>query len=204
MIDQVHWLGHASFRLAASAVIYVDPFQLNGGPRADVILITHRHHDHLSPDDIARVSGPDTVVIAPADCLAPLTGYTRMIAPGDTLRIGTVEVSAVPAYNVTKSFHPKSNGWVGYVVTVDGATVYHAGDTDVIPEMAAICADIALLPIGGTYTMTADDAAQAVRMIRPAIAIPMHYGSLVGSLDDAERFRTLVSGMADVVVKAKE
>jgi len=198
MLDRIHWLGHAAFRLAAHAVIYLDPFQIAPGPVADVILITHRHRDHCSPEDIAKVSGPATQLLAPADCLDVLPSSARAIAPGETVALPGVEVSAVPAYNIDKPNHPRSNGWVGYVVSVDGTRIYHAGDTDLIPEMRTIRADIALLPIGGTYTMTAEEAVDAVRLLRPSAVIPMHYGPLVGTAEDAERFRRLAGAVAVV------
>ena len=204
MVEKIHWLGHDGFRIAAKSVIYLDPFQIKDGQTADIILVTHAHHDHCSPADIGKIAGPRTVIVGPADSLVNLRGDTRAIAPGGRMKIGEVEIVAVPAYNINKPYHPKKNGWVGYLVTVDGVTVYHAGDTDHIPEMKNIRADIALLPVGGTYTMTADEAARAALDVHPAVAIPMHYGTIVGKPEDAERFRRLLQKKVNVVIKAKE
>ncbi|HOS43466.1 MAG TPA: MBL fold metallo-hydrolase, partial [Armatimonadota bacterium] len=188
MLERLHWLGHDAFRISGATTIYLDPFQLEPGPPADLILLTHPHRDHCSPDDLAKIAGPQTLLVGTADTLAPLSGARRTIAVGETLTFGTVTVEAVPAYNLDKPFHPKASGWVGYLVTVEGARIYHAGDTDRIPEMKAIRADIALLPVGGTYTMTAAEAALAARDIAPKLAIPMHYGAVVGTDADARRF----------------
>jgi len=200
MWEGIHWLGHASFRLEDTATIYIDPWKLKKSPAADLILVTHGHHDHLSPADIAKISQPGTVIVCPASCAAGLSGDVRLIAPGQTLRVGQVIVEAVPAYNLTKSYHPQKAGNVGYVVEVGGRRIYHAGDTDLIPEMADIRCDVALLPVGGTYTMNAAEAAQAVERIKPKAAVPMHWGSLVGSQSDATRFQKLVPQGVEVVI----
>ncbi|MHB0937474.1 MAG: MBL fold metallo-hydrolase [Armatimonadota bacterium] len=205
MVDQIHWLGHDAFRIAASKVIYIDPYQLKAGQQpADIILITHKHHDHSSPDDVRAVQQAATVVIGPADSLEKIAGDTRAITVGETLKIGEVEITAVPAYNIGKAFHPKNAGWVGYLVKIDGVAIYHAGDTDHIPEMKQIHPDIALLPVGGKYTMTAEEAAQAAEDLRPQVAIPMHYGAIIGQPADAERFRQLLRDKVAVVIKTKE
>lgn len=205
MIDRIHWLGHAAFKIAASKVIYLDPYQLKAGQQpADIILITHKHYDHSSPEDIAKVRQAASVIIGPADSLEKITGDTRAIKVGETITVGDVEITAVPAYNTGKAFHPKDAGWVGYLIKIDGVTVYHAGDTDHIPEMKQFHPDIALLPVGGTYTMTAEEAARAAQDLRPQVAIPMHYGAIVGATTDAERFQRLMQGKVDVVIKTKE
>lgn len=205
MVEKIHWLGHDAFKITASKVIYLDPYQIHAGQQpADIILITHKHHDHSSPEDVGKVQQAATVVIAPADSLAHITGDTRTIMVGETLKVGEVEITAVPAYNIGKAFHPKDAGWVGYLITIDGVTIYHAGDTDYIPEMKQWHPDIALLPVGGTYTMTAEEAAQAAADLRPHVAIPMHYGTVVGKPADAERFRQLLQDTVPVVIKTKE
>jgi L-ascorbate metabolism protein UlaG (beta-lactamase superfamily) len=185
---ELKWLGHASFMLKGSKIIYIDPFKLAAGVAADIILITHSHFDHCSPDDVKKIIKPGTIVIGPADCALA----TQHLLPGASKKLGSVEVTAVPAYNTNKRFHQKSSNWVGYVVRMDGVSVYHAGDTDFIPEMAQLKdIDYALLPIGGTYTMTAEEAAKAADIIKPKVAFPMHYGSIVGSSADAELFKRL-------------
>ncbi len=191
MIDNIHWLGHASLRIdAPTAVIYVDPWKLSGAlPPADLILITHDHYDHCSPEDIVRVRTDDTVIVANPSAAKKLSGPVRVARAGDELTAKGVKIRAVPAYNVDKTFHPKAAGHVGYVLTVDDTSIYIAGDTDVIPEMKDISADIAILPVSGTYVMTADQAVEAAGLIGPDIAIPVHYGEIVGSEADAQHFR---------------
>jgi L-ascorbate metabolism protein UlaG (beta-lactamase superfamily) len=191
MLQNVHWLGHASFRLSGEKVVYIDPWELADGEPADVILITHSHHDHCSPEDVAKIRGPETVVIAPADCAAKLGGDIRAIEPGERLTVQGVTVEAVPAYNIGKDFHPRRENWVGYVVTLNGLRIYHAGDSDHTPEMDSLQVDVALLPVGGKYTMTADEAAAAANTMKPGIAVPMHWGRIIGGRQDAERFRDL-------------
>ncbi len=202
--NNIHWLGHDCFRLAGDKVICIDPYELKEEHRADIICITHEHFDHCSPDDLKKARGKDTIVVAPEDCLKKLTGNKRPIRAGETLRIDGIEIEAVPAYNINKDFHPRKNGWVGYIITMNQVRIYHAGDTDHIPEMKNIRADIALLPVSGTYVMTAEEAARAALDIRPKIAIPMHYGSIVGDSTDAERFRDLLAGKVEVIIKPRE
>jgi len=200
----LHWYGQSAFRIAGPPVVYLDPFRLpEGVPAADVILITHDHFDHCSPADVARIRTPATVVIGPAEVAAKLKAPVEVIKPGETRTVRGVTVKAVPAYNTAKAFHPRADGKVGFVVTVGGVTYYHAGDTDAIPEMAGLAPDVALLPVGGTYTMTADEAAGAARAIRPKVAVPMHFGTVVGSDADGARFAALLkgSGIAAVVLK---
>lgn len=189
MMEGIHWLGHASFRIDGEATVYIDPWKIAGGPPADLVLVTHGHHDHLSPDDIAKVSTPDTVIVCPASCAGQLQGDVRTVAPGDTMLVGPVTVEAVPSYNTNKPNHPKEAGNVGYVVTIGGRRIYHAGDTDVIPEMDDIRCDVALIPMGGKYTMDADEAASALAHIKPQVAVPMHWGDIVGGREDVERLR---------------
>ncbi len=192
MADNIFWLGHDSFRLKGEKVVYIDPWKLApGAEKADVILVTHEHYDHYSEDDIAKISRADTVVVAPASVAAKRAGKTMVVKPGDKVSVAGVAVEVVSAYNANKKFHPKSAGHVGYIVTLNGKRIYHAGDTDLIPEMTRIKADIALLPVSGTYVMTAIEAAEAANTIKPALAIPMHYGdpAVVGSRSDAEEFK---------------
>jgi len=202
--NMITWLGHDGFMLGREVVVYTDPFELKrgkGNKKADLILVTHEHYDHLSPEDIAKITGPDTVIVAPPDCAHKLTGEVRTVRPGDVLQIKGIKVEAVPAYNINKKFHPKENNWVGYIITIGGLRIYHAGDTDHIPEMSDIKCDIALLPVSGTYVMTAKEAVAAAIDIGPKVAIPMHYGgSVIGTIADAERFASGLKGKIDVTI----
>ncbi len=194
MVENIHWLGHDSFRLEGEVTVYIDPWKLPpGSPKADVILITHDHYDHCSPEDVAKIQKPDTVIVTIPAAAKKLKGEVRTVKPGDKITVKGIEVEAVPAYNTDKPFHPKGAGHVGFIVTLGGKRIYHAGDTDFIPEMKGLKVDIALLPVSGTYVMTAEEAARAADAIKPEVAIPMHYGEIVGSERDAERFRELTS-----------
>jgi len=187
----VHWLGHASFRISGSKTAFIDPWKLPSNPgSADVVIVSHSHYDHCSPDDVAAIRGKATTVLAPPDCAAKLGGAVTTVAPGQTHDLNGVTVEAVPAYNIGKDFHPKANHWIGAVVQLDGVRVYYAGDTDEIPEMAQLRdIDVALLPVGGTYTMDAAQAANAANAIKPAAAIPYHWGDIVGDHSDADAFK---------------
>lgn len=205
LLKGVHWLGHASFRIEdAGTVIYLDPWKLKTHHPATLILVTHHHHDHLSPDDIARIATPKTVVVCPAACKGKLSGDVRYLEAGEALQVGNVRVEAVPAYNIGKVFHPRSAGFVGYVVEVGRRRIYHAGDTDLIPEMADVRCDVALLPIGGKYTMDAAEATQAAERIGPKVAVPMHWGGIVGSKRDAELLASRVPATIEAVIMPLE
>jgi L-ascorbate metabolism protein UlaG (beta-lactamase superfamily) len=199
MIENVHWLGHDSFRLDGSSTVYIDPWKLSvEAPPADLILVTHDHYDHFSPDDIARLATPRTTLIGPASVTAQVGGVAAVtLGAGETVTVGGVTVTAVPAYNLDKFrqpgvvFHPRASGGLGYIVELDGRRIYHAGDTDAIPEMRDVRCDVALLPVSGTYVMTAAEAAEACRMISAAAVVPMHFGDIVGTAADAARFEGL-------------
>ncbi len=203
-IESIHWLGHDAFRIDGDRVVYFDPFQISEGPPADLILISHEHFDHCSPEDVARISTPDTVIVTEAKAAKKLSGDVRVVVPGDALTVRGITIEVVPAYNVDKAFHPKANGWLGFIVTIENVRLYHAGDTDFIPEMADFRVDVALLPVSGTYVMTAAQAVKAALAISPKMAIPMHYGGIVGSADDAKAFRAALSGKIPVTVLKKE
>jgi L-ascorbate metabolism protein UlaG (beta-lactamase superfamily) len=200
LIDSVAWLGHAGFRIGlGTAAIYIDPYRVPAGaPPADAILITHGHYDHFSPRDVAALSHDDTWLIAPAAVAERVAGRVASIAPGETVELDHlrgVDVTAVAAYNTSKHdsdgkpFHPRSAGWVGFDVNVRGERLYHAGDTDVIPEMDAVVGvDVALLPVCGGYVMTAAEAVEAARRIQPGVAVPSHWGGHLGTRADAEAF----------------
>jgi len=194
MIEKIHWLGHDSFRLEGEVTVYIDPWKLPpNSPKADIILITHDHYDHCSPEDVAKIQKADTVIVTIPAAARKLKGEVKTVKPGDKITVKGIEIEAVPAYNTDKPFHPKGAGHVGFIVTLGGKRIYHAGDTDFIPEMKGLKVDIALLPVSGTYVMTAEEAAKAAEAIKPEVAIPMHYGEIVGSERDAERFKELTS-----------
>ena len=193
---------HDTFRIAGSKVIYTDPYRVAKRDEADIVLISHEHFDHLSLDDLKKVCAPGTTIVASPLCQEGLKGVKvkeiRFLDPGGKFALGQVVVEAVPAYNVNKFrepgtvFHPKAEKRLGFIVTLDGTRVYFAGDTDFIAEMKSIKCDIALLPVSGTYVMTAAEAAEAAKAINPKIAVPMHYGAIVGSEADAQKFKSLV------------
>ena len=199
LIDAVAWLGHSGFRIKApGGNVYIDPYRVPGGPPADMILITHGHYDHFSPQDVERLSHEDTWIVGPPAVAERVSGRVLSIAPGEAVDreiVRGVQVSAVAAYNTSKRdpdgnlFHPRDAGGVGYEVNVRGERLYHSGDTDVIPEMDSVTGvDLALLPVSGVYVMTAREAAEAARRIQPRMAVPMHWGKQVGSLQDAREF----------------
>ena len=186
----VQWLGHASFRISgADEVIYIDPWKISGRPKdATVVLISHSHYDHYSGDDVGKVSTTDTKVFGSGDVIDEYGGG-HLMEPGQTVEAGGVVITAAAAYNPAKQFHPKKNKWLGFVVEVGSKRIYYAGDTDLIEEMKGLeNIDLALLPVGGTYTMNAADAAGAVKYIKPKQALAYHWGDIVGSQADARAF----------------
>lgn len=205
MIENIKWLGHDTFKITGEVVIYTDPFKIKHNDRADIILITHEHYDHFSPEDIKKLIGPETVVVMPEDCSGKIDAKEVVVKPGDRLTVKGVEIEVVPSYNTNKKFHPKEKGWVGYIFKVGGKRLYIAGDTDYIPEMKDFKdIDIALLPVSGTYVMDAEEAVQAALDIKPKIAIPMHYGSIVGSEKDAQYFADKLKGKVEVIILTPE
>ncbi len=201
MLKNILWLGHDTFKIyLLGKTIYFDPFQIVNGEPADLILISHDHFDHCSPEDVRKIQGSQTTIVTEENSAKKFKGRIKVLRPGDRTNIQGIEIEAVSAYNVDKNFHPKANQWLGFILTIGGVRIYHAGDTDFIPEMKDVRADIALLPVSGTYVMTVEEAVQAALTISPKIAIPMHYGSIVGSEKDAERFKRLLEGKVEVLV----
>jgi L-ascorbate metabolism protein UlaG (beta-lactamase superfamily) len=195
-------VAHDTFRIAGSKVIYTDPFKLTKRDNADIVLLSHEHFDHLSLDDLNKVISPGTTIVASPLCRDGLKKVKvkeiKFLDPGGKFTAGKVEIEAVPAYNLNKFrepghvFHPKGEKRLGFVFQMDGTRVYFAGDTDFIPEMKTIKCDVALLPVSGTYVMTAEEAAEAAAAINPKIAVPMHYAAIVGSEAEAKKFKSLV------------
>lgn len=198
MLDKITWLGHDGFRIDGSKTVYIDPYNIEPGKKADLVLVTHDHFDHCSPEDIDKIMQPKTIIVTEKDSAKKLSGNVKTVEPGDNLAIDDVKIEAVPAYNTNKDFHPKANGWLGFVLEMDGVRIYHAGDTDFIPEMEGLKVDIALLPVSGTYVMTADEAVKAALAINPGVAVPMHYGAIVGDSSNADAFKAKLEGKVNV------
>jgi len=208
---KISWLGHDCFKIKDRRTIYIDPYRIRGGERADIILITHEHFDHLSPEDISKIVSPDSVIVAAAICRSGLSSMKpkelKLVRAGESIEALGVKVEAAVAYNVNKFrapgkvFHPKDYGGVGFIMELDGVRVYHAGDTDHIPEMKSLKVDVALIPVSGVYVMTAEEAARAVADIGPKVAIPMHFGTIVGGRRDAERFEQLAKCEVHILEK---
>jgi L-ascorbate metabolism protein UlaG (beta-lactamase superfamily) len=195
-------IAHDTFKIKGSRTIYTDPFKVTARDEADIVLLSHEHFDHLSLEDLDKVVFPGTTIVASPLCRDGLKGLkvkeTRFLDAGGKVSVGKVQIEALPAYNINKfrepghAFHPVGEKRLGFVITLDGTRVYFAGDTDFIPEMHDIAVDIALLPVSGTYVMTPEEAAEAALAIHPKIAVPMHYGAIVGSDADALKFKELV------------
>ena len=201
--QKIEWLGHDSFRINTGKIIYFDPYQIADGPPADLILITHDHYDHCSPDDVAKIQKSGTVIVTEKDSAKRLSGDVRIMSPGESISVEGMKIEAVPSYNTDKQFHPKNNNWLGFIIEIDGSRIYHAGDTDYIPEMENFNVDIALLPVSGIYVMTAEEAVKAALSIEPALSIPMHYGTVAGSEEDALNFKKALEGKIEVRVLNK-
>ncbi len=202
-VEKIKWLGHDGFRIETEKTIYIDPYEITSGPKADLILVTHEHFDHCSPADVEKLQQDSTVIVTEKDSAEKLSGDVRVVKPGDAITVGDIKIEAVPAYNLNKTFHPKANGWLGYILEIDGTRLYHAGDTDFIPEMNDLNVDIALLPVSGTYVMTAEEAVEAALAIAPGLAIPMHYGTIVGEATDASTFQSALKGKIPVHILEK-
>ena len=200
---KIDWLGHDGFLITClqNKRIAIDPFNINDKlEKVDIILITHSHYDRCSIKDIEKLVKKGTIIVTPMDAQSKITRIEgiemQVIEVGDILDFGAIKIEGVPAYNINKLFHPKKEGWLGYLIKTNNVVIYHAGDTDKIPEMEKLTGYgkhgvqfIVLLPVSGTQTMTADEAAETAKMLNPNLAIPMHYGSgVVGTLDDAQKF----------------
>lgn len=211
---QIRWYGHDTFTIKNNVTVCIDPYKLTKPLSADIILISHNHFDHLSEDDLSKITNKNTIIVAPNECISQLSKIKNKkiitILPNEEKTINNVKIKAVPAYNINKinpdtkkPFHPKEDSKVGYIVTINGISVYHTGDSDLIPEMTELMPNILLVPVSGTYVMTASEAANAVAKIKPKLAIPMHYGTIVGSDEDAKEFKSLVKS-CEVQILTKE
>ncbi len=210
MVDKIDVFKQNSIRIKSDVgTIYIDPFKIDDETHdADFILITHDHYDHFSSEDIAKVKKDTTVLVVPEKMEAKAVKESGIkeietVKPGTYHEIGNLELETIPMYNILKPFHPKAAGWVGYILKINGKRIYIAGDTDATKEAKEVICDIALVPIGGTYTMDAKKAAELVNEINPEVAIPTHYGSIVGKLSDAKIFAANVKDTIKVVEKIK-
>jgi len=211
---KIIWTGHSGFKITDDIIIWIDPYQVSKPTRADIVLVTHNHFDHFSKADLKKILSDDSTLVASHEVspeAGDLPGEKIYVKPGDVVEVKGVKIWAVPAYNVNKFrspgvvFHPKEDLKVGYVIEYKDVKIYHAGDTDKIPEMRGIECDIALLPVSGTYVMTAEEAIEAAKIINPKIAIPMHYGAFVGSRSDAEKFKKELENIGiNVVILERE
>ncbi len=196
-LKNVTHLKQSTIRIQGEKTVYFDPFRMSSEPHdADIVFITHTHGDHFSIPDLKKVMKPDTTLFIPADGVdkAKAEGIQHVIAvaPNREFSNQGIKFETIPAYNTNKTFHPKENNWVGYICTINNITYYIAGDTDLIPEMKSIKADVIFLPVGGTYTMTAKEAADAANIIHPAVAVPVHFADVVGTFQDAKDFVSML------------
>lgn len=202
MLDCVKLLGHASIKISnGNTTIYIDPFNIdNNYNDADVIFVTHNHYDHYSYKDILKVIKNDTVIVVPQDLVGVVSEYATVIGvePNEEYVVNNIEFSTVYSYNVGKKFHSKENNWVGYIIEFNNIKYYIAGDTDFNEDIKSVCCDVAFVPVGGTYTMNSIEAAEFINFIEPKVAVPIHYGSIVGSVDDAIDFGKKVNAGIDV------
>jgi len=203
---EIEKFGQSCFSIANGKKVYFDPYNVAGGSsEAEIILISHSHYDHCSIEDLKRIVQDGTIVVCTADCQSKLTKLDKKIdikilEPGNQIEIKGIKIKAIPAYTFSE-YHPKDENWNGYVVEVEGVRVYHAGDSDLIPEMSSLGKiDLAFLPVGGTYTMDAEQASRAALIIKPELAIPMHYGDVIGTKEDALRFQELCENEIEVEV----
>ena len=210
MLEGIKVLCHSSIRFSKGEIIYFDPFKIdNDYNDADIIFITHDHYDHYSEADISKVIKDDTIIIAPEDLLTKLLkkGFAKeniiLVEPNESYKVKNIEFKTIPAYNIQKQFHPKVNEWVGYIIEIDGITYYIAGDTDITEENRKVKCDVAFVPVGGTFTMDYREAAKLINEIKPKVAVPIHYGSIVGDKEDGFNFSKLVDTDIEVDILMK-
>lgn len=199
MLENIEVLYHSSIKIAKEKIIYIDPFKINKNYNdADIIFITHDHYDHYSEEDIDKVINEKTTIVIPEELLTKLLrkGINRSdiitVEPNKKYTVQGIKFETIPAYNVNKTFHPKENEWVGYIIEIKGIRYYIAGDTDITEENRKVKCDVAFVPVGGTYTMNFKEAAELINEIKPKVAVPIHYGSVVGTKQDAENFVELL------------
>ena len=199
MLNNIEVLYHSSIRINKEKTIYIDPFKIDRNYNdADIIFTTHDHYDHYSEEDIDKVINENAVIVIPEELLTKVLkkGINKeaivTVEPNKKYMVQGIKFETIPAYNINKTFHPKENDWVGYVIEINGVKYYIAGDTDITEENKKVKCDVAFVPVGGTYTMNFEEAAQLVNEIQPKVAVPIHYGSVVGTKQDAEKFVKLL------------
>lgn len=190
MLENIEVLCHSSIKIHKQKVIYIDPFKIDKNYKdADIIFITHNHYDHYSEEDIDKIKKEDTIIVAPERFNQD---NIITVEPNKKYTVEGIKFETIPAYNTNKPFHPKEKAWVGYILEIEGNQYYIAGDTDITEENKKVKCDVAFVPVGGTYTMDFKEAAMLVNEIKPKIAVPIHYGSIVGAKQDAMEFSKLV------------
>ena len=211
MLDNIEVLYHSSIRINKEKIIYIDPFKIDRNFNdADIIFITHDHYDHYSEEDIDKVINENTTIIIPDELLTKLLrkGINKnaiiTVEPNKNYMVQGIKFETISAYNTNKTFHPKENGWVGYIIIINGIRYYIAGDTDITEENKKVKCDVAFVPVGGTYTMDFKEAAQLINEIQPKIAIPIHYGSVVGTNQDATDFVKLLNPSIKGIILMKQ
>ena len=211
MIENIEVLYHSSIRISKNKVIYIDPFKIDKNYNdADIVFITHDHYDHYSAEDIDKVINKNTTIIIPEELLTKLLrkGINRnaiiTVEPNEKYMVQGIKIETIPAYNTNKTFHPKENGWVGYIIEIKGVRYYIAGDTDITEENRRVKCDVAFVPVGGTYTTDFKEAAQLINEIQPKIAVPIHYGSVVGTKQDATDFIKLLNPSIKGIILMKQ
>ena len=211
MLENIEVLYHSSIRINKEKTIYIDPFKIDRNYNdADIVFITHDHYDHYSEEDIDKVINENTTIIIPEELLTNLLrkGINKnaiiTVEPNEKYMVQGIKFETIPAYNTNKIFHPKENGWVGYIITLDDIRYYIAGDTDITEENRKVKCDVAFVPVGGTYTMDFKEAAQLINEIQPKIAVPIHYGSVVGTKQDATDFIKLLHPSIKGIILMKQ
>lgn len=205
MLKNIEINCHSSIKISKDKIIYIDPFKISEHTHdADIILITHDHYDHYSPEDIEKIAKQDTIIVAPktVKALSKMRNVV-FVEPNNTYEVEGIKIETVSSYNINKKFHPKENEWVGYIIEINNIRYYIAGDTDITPENKQVKCDIAFIPVGGTYTMNYQEAAELANIIKPKIAIPTHYGSLVGDMQDGEMFKNLLNSEIEYEILIK-
>lgn len=205
MLKNIEINCHSSIKIAKGKTIYIDPFKIEKESHdADIILITHDHYDHYSPEDIEKVATNETIIVAPitAKALSKIR-HVILVEPNNTYEVEGIKIETIPSYNINKQFHPKENQWIGYIIEIDGIRYYIAGDTDITPENKQVKCDVAFIPVGGIYTMNYEEAAELANIIKPKIVIPIHYGSIVGTKEDGIEFKKLINPEIECMILIK-